>query len=331
MTAEDVTSFDSGPPATRPPSRLRRFFTWWPLWALGLLAAIAGIIAAIVLPLDQRAKAMRRFEAERRIDYLRLEPEWMYKQFDWSPGLRDVYRLKCGTADDATLHGISLLHEVRKLWLEGRGSPFTEQGLSVLERLPQLTELRLFGESYTDEVLVRILASRPPLKMLVLEHTGAGHETLLALSQIPTIEALYIVSDSLDDEDYRDLETLPNLRCVDIDGIGDIGAEWIARSRAVECVKLHRASVTEEGVRQLCSPSLFNLKELQMWGIALTSTSLRMVVDRKLEYCQVDLRDVSFLSPNDLANLPDTAGQNIEFIRTDWQEQLRLEYRLPRW
>ncbi len=208
MTADERTP-QSGPLPVNPPTQMQRVLTSWKLWLVALFLSFAAIGLSLIFPLLLRWRAIRHFETHAEIDYRSEAPEWARDLGNWSIALREYELLRCREAEDATLHRIGRLPEVRSLWIEEcNGSPITDDGLASLEGLRDLLDVWLFGEGFTDEGLARIFASQQPLRTVVLVHTGAGRETLQSLSRIPTIRNLTIISETITDDDFRDLPAL---------------------------------------------------------------------------------------------------------------------------
>jgi hypothetical protein len=221
----------------------------------------------------------------------------------WAPGsLQNLEALRFVEATDETLYYIGALNEVHHLWLEEHEHmPITERGLASLEELQQLEDLRLFGSGFSDAGLARILAARLPLKRVVLVNTGAGRETLAALSRIPSLESLLLIGNSLHDDAFRDLQGFPSLNYLDVDRLGDHGAEWVSRLPALNQLRVHAAEITDAGFRTLCENE--SLQGVLLDGAPISGKSLQHLAD--IEHLRgLMLLDCPRLTAEDVVRLP---------------------------
>ncbi len=277
MPVEPHTADQQGPPEVKPPSRTVRVLTSWKLWISLLVFGLLIIGVSLSLPIVQRLRVLHYFDEHSDIAgyELSLEHEdWPARYGEWANALRPVESVWCWYATDEVLHYAGKLHEARSLHLkEDASHPITEWRVANLRRLDRLRELKLFGGGFTDDAIAGLMQVQHQLEKVVLIDTGAAHQSMMAMSECPSIVELVVYTESLDDEDFRDLAPLASLKRLTVTGAGDECLKWIASCPNVADVRLIFASVTDEGLRDLSACQ--NLRSLSVHGGSITDAGLR--------------------------------------------------------
>jgi hypothetical protein len=223
MTDNDSTTDHEGPPEIKPPSRKVRILSSWKLWAVLLVLGLVGIGVAISLPIVRRLQALAYFDLHKDIEY-ELSPEhedWPEKYGEWTNALREVDSVWATAATDETLLHVAALHEAKRVALvESETHPITRRGAGSLRPFERLQELELLGQGFTDDAIAGMLTATPALQSVYLVDTGATRQTLIAISR-SSLENLIVLTRSLSDEDFRDLEPVNSLTDVEVTGAGD--------------------------------------------------------------------------------------------------------------
>ena len=161
---------------------------------------------------------------------------------------------------------VKRLAKLRQIeWLQLQASDLGKDEMQAIGSMPRLRFLFL-GDSVSSDGL-KAFASTASLRSLSLDHVhGFTDSALSALSQMKSLETLYLAQTCVTDAALKNLATLPKLRHLDIDGTGitDTGLESLAQCTSLILLSLNRTKITDNGIKAL-SP-LFNLQRLHLQG-----------------------------------------------------------------
>lgn len=181
-------------------------------------------------------------------------------------------------------HGASVnpgdRNEPPALRVQLAGEQFGDEQLKVLKYIPRVTQVVLSNCAVTDAGL-SVLKSLPRLTTLTFycrqtgpSLTDAGLERI---SEITTLERLYLDNASISRRGFAHLAKLNALRALMAGGLGisDAAVEEISRLRTLKSLVLDDTSVTDESLASL--KRLPQLEHLVLSSDALTDDGLRTV------------------------------------------------------
>jgi hypothetical protein len=141
------------------------------------------------------------------------------------------------------------LREVVQIDLSGT-QPVDEE-IARLAAFPQLRVLLLNSTLLGDESL-RHLAPLRQLEVLDLSSTRVTGAGLRRLAAIPRLTELHLIETKVDDEGLHWLAGMKNLEELSLSGsrVGDRGLEFLAANPKLRVLRIGRAAATEEGVKR---------------------------------------------------------------------------------
>jgi hypothetical protein len=243
--------------ATRQPVRRNRLASFG-RWQVMLVAAVVIIIACISMPAIQRFRALRYLEAHGCQYEFTESNRWLTDWFgDAANGFREVHAIAMDpvSVSDETLLHLSRFDELRILIWRQSGNPIaiTHRGVESLQRLEQLEELILKGPGFSDEFLTDWMSAHPPLREVDLCLVDVSRETLVELTQIPTLSRLCITHGTLTDELFEDLSPAIALTELLVPGtqVGDACAEWASMTPSISSLSMGATLISDEGLAHL--------------------------------------------------------------------------------
>ncbi len=274
-----------GPPDVQPPSRWTRLLTSWKLWTIALVLAVVGIGVSLGIRGYQRYQALRYLDNNHSTYELTADSEWITEWFgERAEGFRSVDWILLCVVSDESFSRISVFGELRSLSTPGslaavvgghaEGEDISDEGIESLTRLSRLESISLNIGAYTDEQLARIFAAEMPLVHVTLNAKQPSHQTLEALTRIPTLESLEFVGLSeRHDEDFRGVDPIPTLHSLVVGDIGPECARWVS-----QCTQLRRLSLGSLNVDQNLLQTISRLKELETLSFSFFAKGIDEVV-----------------------------------------------------
>jgi Leucine-rich repeat (LRR) protein len=153
---------------------------------------------------------------------------------------------------------------------------FTGTGLTELEGLPELRELKIIYSGITDD----------------------GLKGIRGLKQLETLQ---LVSDTTTDAVFEHIKELKNLKSLDAD-ISDEGIIKIKKLTNLESLKMGGKQVSDKGIEQL--KDLQKLKSLYLSSKSLTNAGIKHFHDMKqLKYLDISYSKLDDSSIDELSKL----------------------------
>ncbi len=328
MSDEINTADPPGPPETKPASRTVCVLTSWKLWTVLLVLGVLGIGVSLTMPIVHRLRALAYFDLHKDIEYelSREHEDWPENYGEWTNALREVDTIWAEAATDETLLHAAALHEAERVALvESETHPITRRGAECLPPFERLEELELLGPGFTDDAIASMLAARPPLHTVHLFDTGASRQTLMAVSRMKSIEELTIMTRSLHDENFRDLQSLESLTYIMVTGGGDECLKWLAHSHELASINLYFTPITDDGLRYL--RAFPKLEVLCIDGGLLTDAGLQYLAEIPTlrELCLIECPNLSDEGISWLPDLPELESLAIPAELLTWESIARLK------
>lgn len=138
--------------------------------------------------------------------------------------------------------------------VEFRHSRISDEGLSVLKRLPAVERLSfVYCRRLTDDGMKR-LKEFDHLKALTLSHTDVGNRGLIAVGELVELNSLDLTwTRAIDDEGVKQLQGLTELTRLALRGTGvsDVGLLRLSGLSKLASLDLRNTEVTRAGVNRL--------------------------------------------------------------------------------
>jgi hypothetical protein len=199
-------------------------------------AAIGVVLAVVALVIAGWRVFGEHMVAAARLQGLNATIEWRWDPVSWRNGILTTANLGHGNRliTDAELTHLGKLHHVESLDLSGCWR-VTDDGLAVLEDLPELTELHL--------------CTQAPYGW----NPTVGDRGLAHVARLTKLETLSLAGSAVTDEGLKSLKDLKNLKSLDLGktAITDAGLRTLKGLTQLQSVNLCGTLVTKEGVEDL--------------------------------------------------------------------------------
>lgn len=304
-----------------------RMLLSWKLWLGMLFVGLAAIAFVAALPVYRRMQAFEYFDAH-DIEYdLTADNEWLAERLGrWGRGLRRVKSIRPIRIDDeSAIPHITEFQETKAFHCYG-GIPLSKTSIESLSSLIHVEELTLGNANFTDELLARWFANRPPLRKVTLVRSAISGEGLRELSRIQTLAEMYLFGTSLTETNFRDLAPMPNLQTLAVDegAIGEQGGRWISSMPGLRSLYFDQVNATPEfwsHLRGLNRMEFFACRKMRIPASGLQAISLLGgVTELDFETSSLDsagiehigrMTQLTTLSFEDCAGLSDAGVMNI--------------------
>jgi hypothetical protein len=197
---------------------------------LSLTFAFSLLLANVMAQADQEGtgSAARRSDSITRKDsQLESLLKWVEEPYDSQKdgeGRVVFLALRSTNATDKNLSLVSTLQSLQELTIQGRGWPASNrwslEGISYLEKLTNLTTLRILCQAVPPEINVQFLpeVSRlTKLRNLYLVAAPQEKQNYTSLTNLQNLVALHVSYDTnFGDAELSLLTNMPNLRNVDL-------------------------------------------------------------------------------------------------------------------
>jgi hypothetical protein len=181
---------------------------------------------------------------------------------------------------------LSLIRDIRALFLDLSDTPVKDEALQDLARLPNLHVLNLTRTKTSDRGLKFIAASRS-LVLLKLTRTRITDDGLAVFSGTPSLRLIYLGDTALTDAALRHLVNLPQLEAIKLSRlpITDDGLKSLSGMPRLRFLGLDGTSVTDSGLQHLEL-----LPKLGYLDVQETAVSQRAVEDfrRRHKKCHLE-------------------------------------------
>jgi hypothetical protein len=268
MTIDNATAGKEELPfPKKPPPRGMRWMASGRLWLAALALGLMALVLSIVMPARQRLAALRYLD-EREIEY-ELSPrnEWIADRLgDRGRAFHDMKRIYALGVTEEDLIRIAQFTEASHVHcaLNWPPEPVDERSIVALKGLTQLDYLSLVGERFTDDALAEVLSARPPLSVVTLTATRAGHNTLRAIEKSDTLTTMMLNGGFPQDADFAGVLPPPHLKNLYLWGRqrGDQAAIWASNAQELQSIQLLHCQITDEGLSDIAQ--LKNLESVDI-------------------------------------------------------------------
>jgi len=133
---------------------------------------------------------------------------------------------------------------------DGQGPNATDNGLEMLDDLPNVTELLLAGNNQlTDAFLVHVRGLKN-LRVLTLDRTSVAGPGLAHIGSLANLEGLTLNNTPLTDEGLAHLRNLPKLESLQLSGtlISDDGVLKLASLNSLRGLQLNHTKITDRSL-----------------------------------------------------------------------------------
>ena len=215
---------------------------------------------------------------------------------------------------DAAIAALSGKSSLRELYIHECG--ITDAGAKLLEKIPQLTHLRLYQEGKLTDAALESIGKLRHLKSLDLTSYvgtvtyGRMYFTEKGTSHLASLKNLEVLRLAGHDVSARTLR-FPKLTSLALggQGVGDDCAERLPKLSQLKNLSLSFSSITDEGMKHVAS--LKNLKRLSLDSSMITDKGMALLTGLPLVHLELRASKVTDTSLSHIAKIKTLARLDI--------------------